>query len=152
MGLLLDLLVGRLVRRLDGPTVAFKDPGALGRAPVPPAGPTPATGAAGADRAPGSNPGSVGAADKGSLVESEGVGFPQAHTSTWPVGAGRRANDCLFLDDPSHRCLNSYGEPVRAGGSCYHSARIETLRSYTQRRPNSWLTQVVSADVEAVVR
>lgn len=31
------------------------------------------------DRSPGSKPGRVGAARKGSLVASTGVGFPQAH-------------------------------------------------------------------------
>jgi hypothetical protein len=32
-------------------------------------------------RTPGSTPGGVGAAPKGSVVQSEGVGFPQAHAS-----------------------------------------------------------------------
>lgn len=143
---LLEVLFGRLVR-LDGPLVPFSEgPGATPAVPVPTAAPATASGPAAAD-SPGSIPGDVGAASTDRQEAGQGVGFPQAHTPSRP-GAGRVADNCLFwLDDPRHECLNSYGEPVRPGQSCYPSARAESLRSYSVEHPDSWITKALTHDI-----
>lgn len=133
---LLDKIVTRLEARIAGPAVLFTS-------------------------SPGSNPGHVSAACIGPQVGDTEVGFLQAQdpdvtppasvppavpvpsppgigaaaADPWPAGHGRRANDCLFLDDPRHECLNSYGFPIRSGQACWHSARVETLRSFTEQHP-----------------
>ena len=158
--LFFDGLLGRLWR-LDGDLVPFTDlpetwpvpdltldGKAAGKSATPGGGDV-RTPQEPATRAPGSNPGDVGAASTDRLEGGQGVGFPQA-LDFWPVGAGRRANDCRFLDDPRHACLNSYGEPIRPGQSCFHSARLESLRSFADAHPKSWLTKAIAPDLEAV--
>lgn len=112
---IIDRVVDRLTRRLT-PTVTFQIPApptpAAAPAVAPPAAavapPTPA----GGDHAPTVDPGR-------------------------PPGAGHRANNCAYLDDPDHRCITSYGEPVRAGQDCYHSAAVESRRTFIANHP-SW--------------
>ena len=105
---LFELLCGRFVR-LDGPLVPFDDPG-VSATPVPSAVPA----------IPSSGPAAAA---------------PPQPADDWPVGAGRHANNCLFLDDPRHACLNGYGEPIRPGQDCWHSARAESLRSFSEAHP-----------------
>lgn len=49
-------------------------------------------------RSPGSSPGGVGAAPKGSLEESTGVGFPQAHSSSLNADYGGHVREQFFED------------------------------------------------------
>lgn len=130
----IDLIVGRLCRRLDGPTVAFQDPGtASTTVPVPPAGPHPAPGPAAADRSPGSIPGGVGAAPTDRQAGGQGVGFPQAHTSTRP-GAGSVANNCVFwLDDPTHECEDWHANPTSR--MCRQSELARSVELFERRHP-----------------
>lgn len=105
---------------LDGPTVAFQDPDTANPplvVPAPPVDPAVAT--------------------------SGGVPAATPDSDTWPPGRGRHASDCIYLDDPRHHCVTSYGDPIRPGQSCYHSARAETLRH--QRHNHPWLQEALGS-------
>lgn len=53
-----------------------------------------------------------------------------------PAGWARlMAWDCLFEDVDGHYCVTSFGDPVRAGQSCFASAQLMGLKRFAQRYP-----------------
>lgn len=72
-----------------------------------------------------------------------GTGTQAAAPQAWqaPPGGGRgqahhTAPDCIYTDDEKHYCVNSYGDPIIPGQSCYDTARAETLRTFRDQHPS----------------
>lgn len=139
---LIERALDRLYRHLMGPTVRFEarqpgsNPGHVGAACTgPQVGDTEVGFLQAQD--PGASPPAPEppAASTSTPPASEVAAAAPTAVDPWPVGRGRHADNCLFLDDPRHECLNSYGFPIRSGQACWHSSRVETLRSFAEQHP-----------------
>lgn len=69
--------------------------------------------------------------------------LPPASPADSQPGYGTRPNglarlmawDCLFEDTDGHHCVTSYGDPVRAGQSCFASARLMSSHRFAIDHP-----------------
>lgn len=56
--------------------------------------------------------------------------------------------DCLFTDVDGHTCVDKFGDPFRAGGSCHASASLMSLRSFPHRYPHLYTQAVLAGIIE----